>query len=324
MKIFLRILKWFGIVLVILIAGVFIAGNILYNKKYSAPLPDIHTSTDSAVIARGKHLVHATAHCVECHFKPGDSLKVVNGEEVELAGGAFSFSFPGGTFYSRNISSDKETGIGNLTDGQIARVLRYGVKPDGTALVPLMEYQNLSDKDLTAIISYLRTVPPVKYKVPENDFNLFGKGILAFFIRPQNPKATPPADVVADTTVAYGKYIAESISSCRGCHTQRSMNTGEYIGKELAGGPVEPVHEDPSKMLVAPNLTPDKETGVLRSWSYELFHARFQQGKLIPQSIMPWGQFKHLDETELRAIWKYLHSVKPVRKENGPSIQPAK
>lgn len=320
MRKFLRILKWTGIIILIIFAGVFITGAFLYNKKYDAPMPDIHASTDSTIIARGKHLVFGTAHCVECHFQPTDSSKIKNGDEVELAGGGFPFTFPGGAFYSANISSDKEDGIGNLSDGQIARALRYGVKHDGTALIPVMEFQNMSDDDLTAVISYLRTVPPVKYKVPENEFNLLGKGISAFFIRPQSPATTPPKSVVADTTVEYGKYIAVGLSNCRGCHTQRSQSTGEYIGEELAGGPFGPLDNDPKKMLVTPNLTPDS-TGILFQWNYELFKNRFQQGFIIPQSIMPWGQFKHLDSTELLAIWKYLHSVKPVHKINGPPIQ---
>jgi mono/diheme cytochrome c family protein len=322
MKRLKKFLKWTGIVLAVIVAIIVVSGTILYNKKYDAPYPDLHASKDSAVIAHGKHLVIATAHCVECHYKPGDSLLVANGEDIALAGGGYPLEFPGGKFYAPNISSDKENGIGKFTDGEIARTLRYGVRPNGKALIPAMEFQNLSDEDITAIISYLRTVEPVKFKVPENEFNLMGKGILAFFIRPENPKATPPAKVNADTSVEYGRYVAMSISSCRGCHTERSMNTGEYIGEELAGGIAELLPD--GRVLVAPNLTPDTETGRMKDWTFETFRNRFQQGKLIPESIMPWGQFKHLNETELKAIWNYLHSIKPVHKESFPPIQEAK
>ena len=324
MKILKKILKWTGIVLLLIVVLLFVSGTILYNKKYDAPYPDLHASKDSSVIAHGKHLVFATAHCVECHYKPGDSLRVIAGEEVQIAGGSYPFTFPGGLFYAPNISSDKETGTGKYTDGEIARTLRYGVRPNGRALIPAMEFQNLSDEDVTAIISYLRTVEPVKFKVPDNDFNLLGKAILAFFIRPENPKATPPVHVNPDTSVEFGRYIAESISSCRGCHTERNPNTGEYIGEELAGGPVEVLPNDPSKILVAPNLTPDSETGRMKDWTFETFRNRFQQGKLIPESIMPWGQFKHLDETELKALWYYLRSVKPAHKVSSPPVQMAK
>lgn len=305
------------------IIGLLVAGSMMYDRTYEAPFPDIHASTDSAVIARGEHLVHGTAHCVQCHFQPADSAKVMAGEPIALAGGGFPFMVPGGVFYATNISSHMENGIGGLSDGEIARALRYGVKHDGTVLIPAMEFQNLSDDDLTAIISYLRTAPPVAYSVPKNEFNLLGKCILAFILRPVGPSAAPPKGVVADTTVEYGRYVATHLSDCKGCHTERSQNTGEYIGKELAGGLVEPLKDGSGNVLVAPNLTPDPETGVLANWTFDHFKERFSQGKLIPASIMPWGQYKHLDEVELLAIWKYLHSVEPVYQDNGPAVQPA-
>ena len=321
MKTVFSILKWLGVIIIILVAGVFIAAGTMYDRKYEASYPDIHATSDSAVIAHGKHLVFATAHCVECHHMPKDSLSVLNGEEVQLAGGGFPFKFPGGVFYSPNISSDKETGIGNLTDGEIARALRYGVKHDGTVLIPAMEFQNISDEDLTAIISYLRTLPAVNYKVPKNDFNLFGKAILAFLMRPEKPKGTPPARMVPDTTIEYGRYLAEFVSSCRSCHTERNMSTGEYIGEELAGGPSEVIEGEPRRMLYSANLTPDPETGVLHDWTFEKFRNRFQQGRFVKETIMPWGQFRHLDNTELLALWKYLHSVRPVHRDNGAYVQ---
>ena len=320
MKILLRILKWLGIVLIILIAGILITANMMYDRKYDARYPDIHASSDSAVIAHGKHLMLVTAHCGDCHYKPGDSLKVVNGEDFELAGGGFPFEFPGGVFYSKNISSDKETGIGNLKDGEIARALRYGVKHDGTVLIPAMEFQNLTDEDLIAIISYLRSVPPVNHKVPDNDFNLLGKAILAFMIRPEKPIATPPAKMTADTTVEYGKYLANFVCGCHSCHTERNPNTGAYIGKDFAGGPWDVIKGDPPRKLYSANLTPDSKTGVLHDWTYEKFRNRFQQGKFTKESPMPWTPFKKLNETELLAIWKYLHSIPPVQNDIGAYI----
>ena len=73
---------------------------------------------------------------------------MANGEEISLAGGGFPFKFPGGEFYSANISSDPESGIGKYTDQEIARTLRYGVKRNGKVLIPAMEFQNISDEDL--------------------------------------------------------------------------------------------------------------------------------------------------------------------------------
>ena len=323
MKIVLRILKWLGIVLVVLIAGIIITSSFMWDQKFEAPYPDIHASTDSSVIAHGQHLVRITAHCTDCHYNPADSLKAVTGADFNLSGGGFPFIFPGGAFYSRNISSDKETGIGNLKDGEIARALRYGVKHDGTVLIPAMEYENLSDEDLTAIISYLRTLPPVQYKVPDNKYNLLGKAILAFMIKPPKMETPPPAKMIKDTTAAYGKYLALEVSGCHSCHTERNPNTGAYIGEPFAGGPVEPLKKDPTRMLYSANLTPDP-SGVLHDWTFDKFKNRFQQGPLVKESIMPWIAFKNLDDTELHAIWKYLHTLTPVHTEIGAYVRPIK
>ena len=57
-----------------------------------------------------------------------------------------------GQFYTRNLTPDAETGLGKVSDGAIARALRYGVGHDGRALLPFMEMQGLSDDDLQAVV----------------------------------------------------------------------------------------------------------------------------------------------------------------------------
>ena len=81
------------------------------NGRFSAyPLPDLHASTDSATIGKGRYLALGPAHCVDCHTPPGGA---------PFSGGA-SFGFPLGTIYSPNITPDSATGIGRWADGQIA------------------------------------------------------------------------------------------------------------------------------------------------------------------------------------------------------------
>lgn len=87
---------------------------------------------------------------------------------MPLEGG---FVFPLGIFtiHTPHLTSDKETGIGNRTDGEIARALRYGVGADGHALLDLMPFHNLSDDDMVAVLSYLRTMPAVKREIPPSN-----------------------------------------------------------------------------------------------------------------------------------------------------------
>jgi mono/diheme cytochrome c family protein len=306
-----KILKWTLIVVLVIIAGVTLTTIFRQHLKYDAPYPNIKASTDTAIIARGKHLVVGPAHCIDCHSPlPNKDSLLNHGQEVLPVGG-FAFDLPFGKFYTRNLTPDKETGIGNMTDGEIARVLRYGVKKNGEAVLPFMPFQDLSDEDLTAIISYLRSVKPVKNKVPDHNYNLVGNLIKAFMIKPVGPSTTPPIAVRADTTVAYGKHMVMAVANCNECHTKRD-GIGNFVGAPLAGGTV--FEEKGHPTLISPNLTPDP-TGRITNWSQESFIKRFRLGKLIPYSHMPWEAFGRMTDTELIAIYKYLKTVKPAKTE---------
>ena len=323
MKTILRILKWLGILIIVIVAGFVIAVYSMYNRKFDAPYPDIKASTDSAVIARGKYLVFGPAHCVSCHTTPNDSLAIVNGEEVAISGGR-DFKIEIGIVYSRNLTPDDETGIGKASDAELARVLRFGVTRTGHAIIPFMPYKDMDDRDLTALISYLRSRPAVKNAVPENTYNFMGKAVMAFMMKPEKPASDNPPSVAVDTSIEYGKYMAFCVANCRGCHTDRSLITGEFTGIDFAGGLKFPSDFDPSIVFSTPNLTPDAETSPVGRWTYEQFRDRFRQGRLDNGSAMPWELFKTMDEVELYAIYKYLRSLSPVKNDTGPYIQKVK
>lgn len=295
-----KILKWTGIILLIIIAGVTIVTASRQHLKYDAPYPAIHASTDTAVIARGKHFVTGLAHCVECHSTANADSLIGLGKEVPLSGG-LPFVLPVGTVYSKNITPDKETGIGNLTDAEIARVLRYGVHANGDPVYDFMPFHNMSDEDLTAVISYLRTLQPVKNKVPGNKLNLMGNVVKAYMVKPVGPSGEVPVSVKPDTTATYGKYLVLSIGNCAGCHTKRDIG-GRYTAPLLSGG-------GPMKAgLIPPNLTNDS-SGRIFYWTQQQFIDRFHKGKIITESEMPWNCFKRMNDDELKAIYKFLKTV---------------
>jgi mono/diheme cytochrome c family protein len=307
-----RILKWTGIIIGSIIVLLAVTVALLQNKKYDAPFPDIKASTDSAVIARGKYLALGPAHCADCHASPDSRELVEKGIEVPLSGGN-KFDLPIGAVYVKNITSDKETGIGKYTDAEISRVLRYGVRPDGTAVLPFMPFHNTSDEDLTAIISFLRTQKAVKNKVPGNTTNILGNIVKAFLLKPSGPSGNVPKSIKKDTSAAYGKYLAVSVANCSGCHTNRDMMTGAPIGEPFAGGMKMESSVDPDKYyFLTPNLTPDS-TGRLYGWSQAMFINRFRKGKIYPGTHMPWGPFSRMSDDELKAIFNYLQTLKPVK-----------
>lgn len=297
--------------MLVLIVGITLTTIFRQHLTYEAPYPNIKASTDSSVIARGKHMVMGPAHCVDCHSPlPNKDSVFKLGQDVPLVGG-LAFNLPFGSFYTRNLTPDKETGIGNLTDAEIARVLRYSVKKNGEAVLPFMPFQNMSDEDLTAIISYLRSLKPVRNPVPEHKYNIVGNLIKAFLIKPTGPTEPPPVRVPEDATAAYGRHMVMAVANCNECHTKRD-GIGNYVGEPLAGGTV--FEEKGKPTLISPNLTPDP-TGRIYNWSEEAFIERFRIGKTIPYSHMPWESFSRMTDTELKAIYKYLKTLKPVRTE---------
>ena len=147
MRKFKTILKWTALVLFVLAAVITLTVVARQNLKYDAPYPDIQASTDSAVIARGRHLVFSTAHCINCHSRRSPDSLLNLGLDVPLSGGVL-FDLPLGKIYSKNITPDSQTGIGKYSDAEIARALRYGVHADGTVVYDFMPFHNTSDEDL--------------------------------------------------------------------------------------------------------------------------------------------------------------------------------
>jgi len=261
-------------------------------------------------------LAYGPAHCSGCHTPSSDQQKVINGEEVPFKGG-LEFALPIGKLYSKNITPDDETGIGKVPDSVLARSLRYGVARDGRALFDFMPFHNLSDEDLVAVLSFLRAQPAVKNDVPDNKLNFIGKAVKAFLIKPVGPDGEVSKSVKQDTTAEYGKYLTTYVTNCRGCHTNRSLMTGAYTGPMFAGGLK--FEATDGSYCVTPNLTPDKQTGRITSWSQEEFIARFRAARAIKTSDMPWDQFRKMSDDDLKAIYKYLKTLDPIKNDTGPT-----
>src|SRR5712671_1635978 len=105
-------------------------------------------------VARGTYLVRAGG-CVSCHTVPGGA---------PFAGGR-ALATPFGTFYSPNITPDRQTGIGQWSDADFLRALREGVRPDGANYFPVFPYPSftrITDSDALAIKVYLFSLPAVR------------------------------------------------------------------------------------------------------------------------------------------------------------------
>ena len=313
-----KALRIAGATLVFIVAAlaVFVASR--QHLTFDAPYPKVVASTDSAVIARGHYIVRVVAPCASCHGDPKQRAAYMEGADVPLVGG-FAFDIPPGKFYTRNLTPDAETGLGQVGDSAIARALRYEVGHDGRALLPFMEMQGLSDDDLVAVVSYLRTQAPVHNVVPPHEVRLLGKIVKATVLaNPVGPSSTPLATAPRGASVEAGRYLVESVALCWACHTERSQATGKLVGPRFAGGSHIMETDDPGHSWSPPNITADPETGRLGKLTEDQFVARFRQGRLIPHSPMPWQAFSRMDEDDLRAIYRYLQTVPRVHHDNGP------
>lgn len=130
--------------------------------------------------------------CSHCHWTPNMKTMAPAGPDTQFSGG-LPFQIPmlgTGTLYASNITSDPDTGIGRWTEGQVFTTIKTMVKPDGTPIHGPMQFMQgvwsqLSDDDLHAVAAYIKSLPPVKNKVPESTF------------KPNaGPPAAPPADHV--------------------------------------------------------------------------------------------------------------------------------
>jgi mono/diheme cytochrome c family protein len=315
-----------GALAIVLVAVLGIVGvaQARWDRTFDdAPVPTLVASTDSTVIERGRYLAYGPAYCAACHTANGMSSRVDAGDELPLSGGHV-WDVPPGVLRSANLTPDSATGIGRYTDAQLVRAIRHGVRHDGRAMLPFMAYQNMSDDDVVAVISFLRSQAPVSNRVADHDPTLLGKAVLAFLIKPKGPEGTPPARSPVGTSVERGRYLAESVSDCAGCHTQRSSMDGSFTGPRFAGGGSFSIESKPGYSIITPNLTPDSATGRIAHWTEDQFVARFRAGRLIKESPMPWGPLRKMSDDDLRSIYRYLRTLAPVSNPTPGGFQKKK
>lgn len=275
--------------------------------------PEQPTATgtpDAEKVKRGKYLVDIVG-CSDCHspvdpntFQPVEAMRWSGGQAFDLG--------PAGTVYSRNITSDVETGIGSWSNEQVKLAITQGVDAKGQRLYPVMPYMyfnNMSDDDLDAIVAYVRTIPPIKNKVPDNKL-LPGTAYPPVPARKPGITAPDPKD-----TAARGKYLMTSLLTCGDCHTPVDPKTGAPdLSLYFAGG--QPF-EGPWGVVYGGNITPDQKTGIA-SWTDDDIRKLIQAGVRSDGRVavvMP-RVYANLTDDDLNAVINYLRNdVKPVERE---------
>jgi mono/diheme cytochrome c family protein len=150
------------------------------------------------------------------------------------------------------------------------------------------------------------------------------------FIAPVNTVAQQPA---GNTQVERGRYLVR-ITGCHDCHSPKVEGMTPDLTRELSGRPASTqlptttkneVHASldltawtgPWGYTIASNLTPDPETGIGKRYNEASFIATMRSGKkpngtpVMPP--MPSEVYQNMTDDDLRAIWAYLRTIKPIR-----------
>jgi mono/diheme cytochrome c family protein len=260
--------------------------------------PALAASTDA-----GKYQA-VLGDCAGCHGK-------------NLAGG-ITLMTPFGKLVTPNITSDKDTGIGNWSAGDFRQAMKDGVSPGGKLLYPAMPYVNyarMSDGDIAGLWAYLRAAKPVHNTVNTNQlrfpFNLrfMMRGWNILFFRPA-PYTDNPAK---STAWNRGAYLVAGPAHCGACHTPKNL-FGADKPPALSGASLQG--------WFAPDLTSDPTAG-LGGWTADDIVQYLATGKNAhsiasgPMAEAVENSTSKMTDGDLKAVAVYLKDLPPSSGNGG-------
>jgi cytochrome c553 len=256
------------------------------STQYEVSLTTVSVPEDETAIAWGGHLVNAVTGCTDCHGP--DLGGTVMGDDAVAV------------MVAPNLTAGAGGIGGEFTTADWVRAIRHGVRRDGSSLLimPSYAYAHLSDRDLGAMVGYLKRLPPVDNELPAFKLRPLGRALVAAgafdeeFVAGKMPSRADYADVEAGVSIEYGAYLA-AISGCTSCHRP-----------DLTGGPAGPPDAPP-----AADISPV----ALADWDRQDFFRAMRDGRRPDGSeiseFMPWRAMGGMTDDELNAIWMYIQSV---------------
>jgi len=260
------------------------------------------------LVARGQYIFALAGGCA-CHTEP---------KGIPNTGGR-AFPIPFGSVFSTNITQDKETGLGGWTDQQIRDALVKGVRPDGSAILPVMPfeaYSGMATDDLTALVAYVRTLKPVRKPTPQlKSWMPFTRSLAVPLWLKVFGRFSSAAPRAPQTGVERGRYLVEHVSLCGDCHTPRNFIGVPNRALYLAGADEK---HGPLGEAVA-NITPDKESGI-GEWKREDIAELLLTGNKpdldnvqgLMAEVIKQG-FENMTRQDALAIADYLKTIPPIK-----------
>ena len=261
-------------------------------------------------LERGRYIATALSGCLYCHSHhdwaaPG--TPIVPG--TEGAGEIQPETDLPGRIVAPNLTPDPETGAGNWTDDQLARSIREGIGHDGRALFPMMpytHYREMSDEDVASVVVYLRSLPAVLHELPKTEVIFPVKYLIRGV---PEPLISPVGEEDTSDAIKHGSHLV-NLAGCSDCHTLRAKGKN-LPGMEFAGGAI---FSGPWGSVASSNLTPDA-TGI-PYYDEALFLQVIHSGHVGARqlsAIMPVMVYRNLTDSDLKAMFAYLRTLKPVK-----------
>jgi mono/diheme cytochrome c family protein len=318
-----RALFLFFLVLIALV-GVGITATIGWRPVLgprARPLTDRRFEPTPARLQRGEYLVRSVTGCLFCHSEIDTSVRGLPVKAGLAGSGRTITSEDMPWLTAANLTPDRDTGAGTWTDDMLARSIREGIGHDDRALLPFMPYANyrhMSDEDLASVVTYIRSLAPVRRELPPTAIP-FPVSRLIFSAPVPLEEPVPEPDL--STPEKRGGYLV-TLGSCGDCHTPRD-DKGQYLpGMVLAGGNILEF-KDARPGRAASNLTPSPNG--IPYYTEDLFVEAMRTGRVRDREIsdvMPWGHYRDMTDEDLKAIFAYLATVAPVDHYVDNSLPP--
>jgi mono/diheme cytochrome c family protein len=301
----------FGLVFVIF-TGVAAYGYFLGDTQ-TASDRNAQSKRDPVVeIAQGEYLARV-GNCLGCH--------TVRGGAAYAGGRVIQSEF--GDFVTPNITSDKDTGIGNWTADNFWRALHNGKSKNGQLLYPAFPYVNYSvmtRADSDAMFAYFTTVGAVKREnQPHNlRFPYNQRFLLAFwralYFRPEVYKEQPQQSAAWNR----GAYLVTGLTHCSACHSSRNVFGANGGSQDLSGGELAKVN------WYAPSLVSKEEAGLVHLQANQLqtlLRSGISDSAAVigPMAEVVAGSLQYLSDADLGAMSTYLQAL-PQAKTVAPDM----
>lgn len=284
-----HLLRWTGIALgsvtglvIVAYAATYVLSERVLQHTYAIPMVAISIPTDPASIIEGRRLATIRGCFGGCHGKQAEGAVMLDEPMI-------------GHVVAPNLTAV----VREYNNAELAVAIRNGLRPDGRSLMvmPAEAFVSLTDEDLGRIIAFLKSLPAVEGPGPSVSLGPVGRigvAIGQFKTAAQLITETvPPPDATGDEA-AYGRYLART--TCAQCH-----------GTGLRGDS-NPDFTSPSLQLVV-------------AYSPQAFVHLVRDGVALGgrnlRTMSPWARslLSHLTDSEIAAIYSYLHTMPEAAKK---------